>query len=213
MCLAAVSIPGTGGEGEIVSGFAVRQGFNDILALATDGWPSVGGFAVENLGQAQINVAGSSTWPSLVTTTVHGVRGVTYSRSDGFTATGGPFTFPEASVIDVDLQISTIQDNTTITINATRNSVDEWQGTLVGPGVGRTVLRLTKQNTGDYALPNNDSLAMLLSADNSGLTYDVIAVRWSLTADEYRHIGSTAASSGTGGYPTINPPNLSLIHI
>ena len=236
---ASDSIPSTGsGRGELVSGFAVRQGLDTLQGLINDNWPPVGGFAVENLGEAQVNVGGTSTWPSLSEATVFGIGGITYSRSDGFAATGGPFTFPEASIVDVDVYISSVQAGTNITITASRNSVNEWGGALSDVSVGRHTIRLTKQRTGTYSLPNDEGLNMLLSSNNSGLVYHILAVRWSLTADVYRHIGSvegggstitvdqsysatsTNAQSGTavaqaisglgggGGYPTISTTEL-----
>ena len=56
---------------------------------------------------------------------------------------------------------------------------------------------MTKQNSGDYILPNNDGLDMLLTANNSGLTYHILAVRWSLSEDAYRHIGSVEGGGGS----------------
>ena len=75
---------------------------------------------------------------------------------------------------------------------------DRWRGTLTNAAVGRVTVRLTKiDNTTDFVLPNNDEVRILLSANNNGVNFFVIAVRWSLTADEYRHIGSTESSSGS----------------
>ena len=140
---------------------------------ATDGWPTVGGFAVENLGEVTVNSASSPTWPSTTTATVFGFGNFDYSRADGFFPTTGTFTFPEASVIDVDIYISSVQASTNITITASRSSTNEWGGALSDVSVGRHTVRMTRQNSGSYSLPVNEGLAMFLSSNNAGLTYNI----------------------------------------
>ena len=101
---AAQSVPSTGtGQDEIVSGFAIRAGFNALEDQISDSWPPVGGFAVEHLGNGVINFGGQSSWSNATEAPVFGVGGIRYSLSNGFRATGGPFTFPAASTVEVDV--------------------------------------------------------------------------------------------------------------
>ena len=165
-----------------------------IRSELSDGWPDVGGFAVENLGTATYN--GGQSFPQNGNSNVFGERGLTFQNNQ-FTAAGSPFTIPGASVIDVDLQITAIPASTDITI-----AVDDpsdltvyWSGTLTGVSVGRTTVRLTKLTSADYTIPANDELRFLMSATNSPISFAVIAIRWSLTGDAYRHIGSVEGGS------------------
>ena len=86
---AAQSVPSTGtGQDEIVSGFAIRAGFNALEDQISDSWPPVGGFAVEHLGNGVINFGGQSSWSNATEAPVFGVGGIRYSLSNGFRATG-----------------------------------------------------------------------------------------------------------------------------
>ena len=96
------------------------------------------------------------------------------------------------------MYIGTAAANVDITINAARNSINEWSGSISDAGVGRHTVRMTKQNSGEYVLPNDEGITMTLTASGI-ITYDILAVRWSDTGDAYRHIGSVESSSGPSG--------------
>ena len=159
-----------------------------------------------------INFGGQSSWSNAVDAQVFGRGGITYSLSNGFRATGGSFTFPAASTIEVDVYIGTAAANVDITINATRNSINEWSGSISDAGVGRHTVRMTKQNSGEYVLPNDNGITMTLTASGI-ITYDILAVRWSDTGDAYRHIGSVEGGpSGPFGAFTLAETQTCLLY-
>lgn len=169
---------------------------DNYVAPQVGGFPTTGGFALENLGQT-IGIDGVARWPN-TDSTVEGMPGITYSPGPG---NGGTITNNTGAAIDlsngrldVDVSISSVDQSLTSLDVSFRSQVRAFSRFIITEANPTTLTMTLTDPQGEGVWNDGESFLVFLTARGGGITLNIDAFRLSFTQTPFVNVPAAQES-------------------